>query len=149
MLVLIPSRNIVKVTKIDFDLLNYIFNRFISIKNNTYIKVEKSRTSWSAYWQDEKMIRVDLTQGTTLKCIVSTLLHEIRHVKQIIEIKDISFDYANYNEYYNSPEEKDARKFEKLASDVCNIYKSFKKIEDKYYKYNFNSLKELSDNVKK
>lgn len=149
MLTLIPSRSIDKVTKIDFNLLNYIFNRFISVKKNTYIKVEKSRTNWSAYWQYEKMIKIDLTQGTTLKYIVTTLLHEIRHVKQVIEIKDISFDYKSYNEYYNSPEEKDARKFEKLTSDVCSIYRGFKKIEDKYDKYNFNSLKELSDNINK
>lgn len=149
MLILIPSKTIVKSTKIDFNLLNFILNRFLNIKRRTYIKVEKSRSGWSAYWPDEKIIRIDLGQGTMLKYIIATLLHEIRHIKQVAVIKDISFDYQSYNEYYNSPEEKDARKFEKLTSDVCIIYKSYKKIEEKYNQFNFRCFKELTYNIKR
>lgn len=149
MLILIPSKSINKATKIDFNLLNFILNRFLNIKRRMYIKVEKSRNCWSAYWPDEKMIRIDLDQGTTLKYIIATLLHEIRHIKQVTKNKNISFDYQSYNEYYNSTEEKDARKFEKLTLDVCNIYKSYKKIEEKYNQFNFNSFKELTYNVKR
>lgn len=149
MLVLKPSVGIIKATKLDFSLINFILNHFLKVKWRTPIKVEKCRNNWSGYWPDEKLIRIDLKQGTSLKYIIATLLHEIRHVKQVKEVKGIRFNYSNYTEYYNSPEEKDARKFEKLTSDVCKIYNSFKCIEEKYAKFNFDSFQELNDNNKK
>lgn len=149
MLVLKPSSGIVKATKLDFNLIASILNQFLKVKWHTHIKVEKCRDNWSGYWPDERLIRIDLKQGTSLKYIISTLLHEIRHVKQVKEIKGIRFNYSNYTEYYNSPEEKDARKFEKLAVDVCKIYDSYKSIEEKYAKFNFDSFKELIDNNKR
>jgi hypothetical protein len=149
MLVLKPSSGIVKATKLDFNLIASILNQFLKVKWHTHIKVEKCRDNWSGYWPDERLIRIDLKQGTSLKYIISTLLHEIRHVKQVKEIKGIRFNYSNYTEYYNSPEEKDARKFEKLAVDVCKIYDSYKSIEEKYAKFNLDSFKELIDNNKR
>jgi len=149
MLVLKPSPGIVKATKLDFNLINFILSQFFKVKWRTPIKVEKCRDNWSAFWPDDKLIRIDLKQGTSLKYIISTLLHEIRHVKQVKEIKEIRFDYSNYTEYYNSPEERDARKFEKLTSDVCKIYNSYKSIEEKYAKFNFDSFQELINNNKR
>jgi hypothetical protein len=149
MLVLKPSSGIVKATKLDFNLINFILSQFLKVKWRTPIKVEKCRDNWSAYWPDDKIIRIDLKQGTSLKYIITTLLHEIRHVKQVKEIKGIRFNYSNYTEYYNSPEEKDARKFENLAVNVCKIYDSYKGIEEKYAKFNFDSFKELIDNNKR
>jgi hypothetical protein len=148
MLVLKPSTGIVKATQLDFNLINFILNRFIKVKWRTPIKVEKCRDDWSAYWPDSKVIKIDIKQGTSLKYIITTLLHEIRHVKQVKEIKSIRFNYDTYNEYYNSAEERDARKFEKLTTDVCRIYNSYKNIEAKYEKFNFSSFKELTDNKK-
>ena len=148
MLILKPSVGILKATNLDFKLINFILSGFFKVKWRTPIRVEKCRENWSGYWPDDKLIRIDLKQGTSLKYIISTLLHEIRHIKQVKEIKGIRFDYDSYKEYYNSPEEKDARQFEKLTTDVCVIYKSYKKIEEKYNQYNFNCFKELTYNIK-
>lgn len=149
MLVLKPSPGIAKATKLDFNLINFILNRFLKVKWRTPIKVQICKQHWSEYWSDEKIIKIDIKQGTSLKYIISTLLHEIRHVKQVKEVKNIRFDYENYNEYYNSPEEKDARQYEKLAADVCRIYNGYKSIEEKYAKFKFDSFKELIYNNKR
>jgi len=149
MLILKPSVGIVKATKLDFNLINFILNRFLKFKWRTPIKVEKCRDNWSGFWPDDKLIRIDLKQGTSLKYIIAILLHEIKHIKQVKEIKGIRFDYESYNEYYNSPEERDARKFEKLTSDVCKIYNSYKSIDEKYTKFDFDSYKELIDSNKR
>jgi hypothetical protein len=61
---------------------------------------------------------------------------------------DIDFNYTSYWNYYSSPEEKDARKFEKLATEVCKIYKQYKIIEEKFKKYNLDIFKELCHNEK-
>lgn len=149
MLVLSPSKGLAKLTKLDFNLIGFILNRFIKVKWRTPIKVQICKHNWSEYRSDKKLIKIDIKQGTSLKYIISTLLHEIRHVKQVKEVKNIRFDYENYNEYYNSPEEKDARKYEKLTVDVCRIYNGFKSIEKKYAIFDFDSFKELIYNNKR
>jgi hypothetical protein len=149
MLVLNPSKGLVKITELDFNLINFILNRFIKFKRRTTIKVQICNQDWSGYWSDKKLIKIDIKQGTSLKYIIATLLHEIRHVKQVNEVKNIRFNYENYNEYYNSAEEKDARKYEKLTADVCCIYNGFKRIDEKYVKFNFDCFKELIDNNKR
>ena len=149
MLVLNPSKALVNATKLDFNLISFILNRFLKVKWRTPIKVQICKQDWSAYWPDKKIIKIDIKQGTSLKYIISTLLHEIRHVKQVKEVKNIRFDYKNYNEYYNSPEEKDARKYEMLTGNVCCIYDKFKSIEEKYAKFKLDSFKELIDNNKR
>lgn len=148
MLTLTPSTRVIRATKLDFGLISFILSRFLKAGAPMLIKVERCRSDWSGYWPDSKVIRIDLKQGTSLKYIISTLLHEIRHVTQIKQIKDMHFNYENYNEYYNSPEERDARKFEKLTVDVCRIYNSYKGIEEKYSKFSLNSFKELIDTSK-
>jgi hypothetical protein len=52
------------------------------------------------------------------------------------------FEYDNYIEYYTSPEEKDARNFEKLATEVCHIYRCYKKINEKISLFEMDSPKE-------
>jgi hypothetical protein len=43
MLVLKPSSGIVKATKLDFNLINFILSQFLKVKWRTPIKVEKCR----------------------------------------------------------------------------------------------------------
>ena len=45
--------------------------------------------------------------------------------------------FASYNAYNNSKEEKDARKQEKLTTEVMSIYDSFKKAEEKFRRFNY------------
>ena len=48
--------------------------------------------------------------------------------------------FSSYKAYYNSTEEKDARKQEKLTSEIVKIYDNYKKAEEKFKRFN---LKEL------
>lgn len=143
MIILQPSAGFVKATELDFKLLTFILSRFIRTRSRVVVKIHKSKERWSEFWPESKVIKIDLKQGTSLKYVVATLLHELRHYNQVRVFKSIRFNYDTYNEYYNSAEERDARKFEKLATDVCRIYNSYKSIEGKFIKFKFDSWKEL------
>lgn len=149
MIILQPSAGFIKATRLDFKLLTFILSRFIKIHSKVVIKIYKSKQDWSEFWPDDKIINIDLKQGTSLRYVVSTLLHELRHYNQVKVFKSIRFNYDSYNDYYNSAEERDARKFEKLATDVCKIYNGYKSIEDKFKEFKFDSFKELRYNLNK
>jgi len=142
-----PSKAIVAETNLDFNLISYILSRFIQTKRKIKLKIYKSNSNFSAFYVGKNVIRINLKENNTLKYYISTLLHEIRHYLQVKNVsKKILFQYANYIEYFTSPEEKDARKFEKLAADVCKIYNCYKKIDEKILKFNLDSFKELEYN---
>ena len=142
-----PTNGIVKITNLDYDLFSVILSRFIKLKRRVTLRIERSKRSYSYYYDRRKVICINTNEGTSLKFIVSTLLHEVRHCMQLRqECNDIDFNYTSYWNYYSSPEEKDARKFEKLTTDVCKIYKQYKIIESKFLKYNLDSFKELCHN---
>lgn len=149
MIRLVPSKGIIKDTQIDFKLVELIINQFLDMPQNLTLKVEKNQSSWSGYWTQQKKIKINLGEGTSLKYVISTLLHEIRHAEQVANYKHITFNYKNYNHYYNSPEEKDARKFEKLTTDVCTIYTGLKNVKSKYSTLCLKQNKELLYNNKK
>lgn len=147
MITLKPTNGIIKATKLDYDLISFIFSRFIILKRRVTLRVEKSKRDYSYYYDKHKVICINTNEGTSLKFIVSTLLHEVRHCMQLRqEHNGIDFQYTSYWNYYSSPEEKDARRFERLAAEVCKIYKQYKIIEKKYRKYNLDSFKELCYN---
>lgn len=150
-----PTAGIVKVTGVDFNLLSFIFSRFIKLKRKKTLRVERSRQSYSYYYDKHKVICINTNEGTSLKFIVATLLHEVRHCMQLREkCNELDFNYTSYWNYYSSPEEKDARRFEKLTIEVCKIYSQYKMIENKFNKYDLDCFKELcynkdvGDNVK-
>ena len=144
-----PTSGIVKVTNLDYDLISFIFSRFIKLNRRVTLRVERSKRSYSYYYDKRKVICINTNEGTSLKFITSTLLHEVRHCMQLRqECNDIDFNYTSYWNYYSSPEEKDARRFEKLATEVCKIYKQYKIIESKFKKYDLDSFKELCHNGK-
>jgi len=150
MLVLSPSPGIIKDTKLDYDLISFILSQFITVKRKVYLKVEKSKTTYSCCYPDEKLIQIDLKQGTSLKYVIATLLHEVRHYIQIKHFNSkIQFKYASYNDYYNSAEEKDARKYEKLTTEVCKIYTNYQIIKRKFLELDLDTFKELNDNLDK
>ena len=149
MIVLKPTRGIIKDTCLDYDLISFILARFIKLKRKTVIRVEKSRHSFSFYCDDTKTISINTNEGTGLKFIIVTLLHEIRHYLQLRQkCGDISSVYTSFWNYYTSPEEKDARKFEKIATEICKIYQQYKIIEEKFTRYDLDSFKELYYNEK-
>lgn len=69
---------------------------------------------------------------STLCDSIATILHELRHAEQIDKHgKTLKFQYASWQEYFDSPEERDARQYEDLAADVLNIYNSRRNLSDK------------------
>lgn len=147
MIILKPTRGIVKITKLDYDLISFILSRFVITKQKVSIRIEKSRYSFSYYCDNRKIICVNTDEGTSLKFTINTLLHEIRHymqMRQKCDSKDI--DYTSYWSYYSSPKEKDARKFEKITAEICKIYNQYKIIEDKFKRYELDYFKELCYN---
>lgn len=131
MVKLIPSEGIKKATGIDYDLLSYILSRFILPSKRITLHVYKTRSDYSFYCEDSKMIAVDLKSNTRFSDIIKTILHELRHYIQTKHFKIKFTDYTCYRTYYNCPEEKDARNFEKLSTEICHIYKSYVKLQQK------------------
>jgi ABC-type uncharacterized transport system substrate-binding protein len=90
------------------------------------------------------MIGIDLKSNKTLLQTVKTILHELRHY---IQTKHFKIEFEEYDDkyyvYYNSAEEKDARAYEKLASEVCRIYKSYTSINKKIIDLKLENFNEL------
>ena len=144
-----PTKGIIKVTNLDYDLISFILSRVIKLNQKDTLRIERSKKSYSYYYDYQKIIYINTKEGTSLKFIINTLLHEVRHYMQFRrDYNDNDFNYTSYWNYYSSPEEKDARKFEKLATEVCKIYKQYKIIEGKFRKYDLDSFKELDHNTK-
>lgn len=131
MVTFIPSKRLVSLSGVDYELLSFIINRFVNIKKPLNLKLERANVNWSGFWPDKNLICIDTKQGTSLEYITATILHELRHAIQSRNNVVMNYNYVNYEEYYNSPEERDARSFETLTPEVCNIYKSFKRINIK------------------
>ena len=73
--------------------------------------------------------------------VVGSILHELRHAFQEYVFGFCTVArFTSYNAYYKSLEERDARKQEKLTTEVIKIYDNFKKAEEKFKRFN---LKEL------
>jgi len=144
MLKLIPSAGIVKETKIDFDLLSFIISRFFLPTKRVVLKVHKTRFDYSYFCSEDGMIGLDLKSNKTLLQTVKTILHELRHY---IQTKHFKIEFEEYDDkyyvYYNSAEEKDARTYEKLASEVCRIYKSYTSIDKKIIDLKLENFNEL------
>lgn len=147
MIALKPTNGIIKTTNLDYDLISFILSRFIKLKRRISLRVEKSKRNYSYYYDRNKVICINTNEGTSLKFIIATLLHEIRHCMQLRQkCNNIDFSYTSYWNYYSSPEERDARRFERLTAEVCKIYKQYKIIEKKFKKYDLDSFKELCYN---
>ena len=148
MIVLKPSKRVVKDTQIDYDLLSRIISSIVYTRNAVVLSIHKSRFSFSYYQWDDKLIGINLDEGTSLRFVVRTLLHEIRHMMQIRHTKKkVEFKYTSYAQYYKSPEERDARKFERLTASVCTLYDTYKTIESRIRHYKLDSFRELTHNV--
>jgi len=128
MIRLFPSRRIQKETDIDFELLSNIctdiFEKGFGRKINIYCRVWKSRVK---------------EQSTMERPSRSICYYKMDFQEYIFRFTAVA-RFASYNAYYNSKEEKDARKQEKLTTEVMKIYDTFKRAEEKFKRFN---LKEL------
>jgi len=149
MIKFLPSKGILKETKIDFDLLGRIctsifeqgFDRKINVEVVVWKSKVKEQSTMERTSRSMKYYKMDLDTKGNRRYIFSTILHELRHAFQeyVFNFTHVA-RFASYNAYYNSKEERDARKQEKLTTEVMKIYDSFKKAEEKFERFN---LKEL------
>ena len=148
MIKFLPTKRITKETNIDFNLLSKIctsiFEKGFDRKLNIKCKIWKSNVKEQSTMEWTKgrshfIMRLD-TEGDR-RYVFSTILHELRHGFQenVFRFHALA-KFSSYNAYYNSEEERDARKQEKLTTEVIRIYDSFKRAEEKFERFN---LKEL------
>ena len=143
-----PSKRIKKETDIDFELLGKIctdiFEKGFGRKINIECKVWKSRVKEQSTMERTKgrcHYVMDLDTEGNRRYVFGSILHELRHAFQeyVFNFTTVA-RFASYNAYYNSKEEKDARKQERLTTEIMKIYDTFKKAEEKFKRFN---LKEL------
>ena len=143
-----PSIRIKKETEIDFELLGNIctgvFEKGFKRKINVYCKVWKSRekeTSMMELTKGRSRFTMHLDTEGNRRYVFGSILHELRHAFQEYVFKFSTIArFTSYNAYYKSLEERDARKQEKLTSEIINIHDNYKEAEQKFKRLN---LKEL------
>tara|TARA_R110000824_G_scaffold56701_1_gene154976 strand:- start:1445 stop:1894 length:450 start_codon:yes stop_codon:yes gene_type:complete len=143
-----PSIRIKKETEIDFELLGNIctgvFEKGFKRKINVYCKVWKSRekeTSMMELTKGRSRFTMHLDTEGNRRYVFGSILHELRHAFQEYVFKFSTIArFTSYNAYYKSLEERDARKQEKLTSEIINIHDNYKEAEQKFKRFN---LKEL------
>ena len=144
-----PTKRIIKETKLDFDLLGKIctdvfekgFERKLNIECKVWKSKVKEQSTMDRTSRSMRYYTMELDTEGSRRYVFGSILHELRHAFQeyIFNFTAIA-RFASYNAYYNSKEEKDARKQEKLTTEVMKIYDTFKKAEEKFERFN---LKEL------
>jgi hypothetical protein len=145
MITLKPSKRVSKLTGIDFDTLGWIINRVLCVNLNKELRysisIHKCRTAGTSFvWLDDKTrnftIHLDCDEKNNTKYVIESILHEIRHILQhtLFKLK-IQYAFRSYKEYYNSHEERDARKFERLGTSVYHMYQAFEKSRLVFEKY--------------
>ena len=143
-----PSIRIKKETEIDFELLGNIctgvFEKGFKRKINVYCKVWKSRekeTSMMELTKGRSRFTMHLDTEGNRRYVFGSILHELRHAFQEYVFKFSTIArFTSYNAYYKSLEERDARKQEKLTSEIIKIHDNYKEAEQKFKRFN---LKEL------
>lgn len=138
-----PSKRVEKLTSINYNTLEWIINKTLELnfkKEFDYnINIYKSRTHETSYvWleSEDDIYTIHLDCNGKLRYIIESILHEIRHILQHAHFKSrIGYAYRSYREYYNSAEERDARRFEKLGTPVIKMYEACEKSQEIFKKY--------------
>lgn len=150
MIVLDPSRCIKQATKIDFNLLSQLLTTLLEAnhrrKINIVAKVHKSKHAGSSWCQHvdeyEFLINLDIS-NTKKRYIFNSLLHELRHCIQVNLFEyhwDTSSPMKTWKEYWSSKEEVDARKMEKLTTQMLKAYNAMETMNEQFKKYNLNKI---------
>tara|TARA_R100001079_G_scaffold110829_1_gene87693 strand:+ start:1687 stop:2139 length:453 start_codon:yes stop_codon:yes gene_type:complete len=141
MILLEPSKGIKQETKLDFKLLETLLTTILEYnhKKKIYLKVKvhKSRIPGTSYVHQKTkrnyLIGLD-TSNTKKRYLISSLLHEIRHCLQfnLFGFWNHAVQFKSWKEYYTSREEVDARKMERLTTQLIKIYDSSTKLNDTF-----------------
>tara|TARA_R100001163_G_scaffold63494_1_gene55553 strand:+ start:1036 stop:1488 length:453 start_codon:yes stop_codon:yes gene_type:complete len=144
-----PTKRILKETKLDFELLGKIctnifengFDKKINIECKVWKSKIKEQSTMERTSKSKRLYTMELDTNGNKRYIIGSILHELRHAFQeyVFDFTAVA-RFTSYNAYYNSKEERDARKQEKLTTEVMKIYDTFKKAQEKFERFN---LKEL------
>ncbi len=150
MILLEPSQGIKKDTKLDYNLLGKILTTLLEYnhkkKINLNVKVHKSRIPRTSYCHQKTkrnyIISLDINNNNK-RYIFSSLLDELRHCIQfnLFGYWNHVVHFKTWREYYYSKEEMDARKMERLTTELIKIYDSFTKVNDKFKDLELSKLK--------
>ena len=148
-----PSPGIIRATRIDFELLASIINSIVA-RHHDEAHTSKAVTVWiyktptssshlgiAAY--EISTIYINTTEIRTHRKIISTLLHELRHIIQHAYFGLEPYGIPeNNNQYKKLPIELDASRFEKLTTSILKLYDDHKKADLVYKKYNLSTFTE-------
>jgi hypothetical protein len=147
MIVLVPSASIIKEIDLDFKILSEVLALGKIYKRKTVFWLHKSRRPYSyCFPENKKKIIYLFKDHFAPKTAIATILHEIRHFIQYKEFKYCGEDFTDFKKYYNSPEEKDAREFEKIYKEVYAVYSSLILMRNKIEEKRQSPFKELDYN---
>jgi len=150
MIKLLPSKGIKKATGIDFDVLSTILTDIVKSNHRKpfamTVHMYKSRQEGvsfvETYERDLFTIHLDQTSRQTRKFIFGSILHEIRHCCQLNlwNYWPCTYKFKTYDEYFNSKEERDARKAEKLTRQLIKMYDLHVKVKKQYSQFGLTRL---------
>ena len=155
MVILEPSQGIKKYTGIDFDVLGDVISMLYMNGHRKPVdfvcRIHKSRypgVSQVTYSDDAKSgsrfeMVLDQTTRPTRKFIFGTILHELRHCCQLNIWNywcDDAAKFKTFDDYWDSKEEKDARKAEKMTAIVIKMYDNAIKAKKLYKDYGLTKL---------
>lgn len=148
MIILEPSQGVNTDTEINFDLVSNLLTTLLEYKHkrkiNIRVKVHKSRHKGISYCShtegNEYLINLDMSNKKR-KYIFGTILHEIRHCIQneLFRFWPVKV-MKTWKDYWYSPEEVDARKFEALTTHFIKSYDAFITLHTIFDKKKLNKL---------
>tara|TARA_R110001606_G_scaffold393268_2_gene563042 strand:+ start:446 stop:904 length:459 start_codon:yes stop_codon:yes gene_type:complete len=150
MIELIPSPGIERQTNIDFKLLSSILTNVLETAHkkriNIKAKVHKSKEAGTSLceYKDKWNYKISLDQDNVKKRYQWTaLLHELRHCIQfnLYGFWPNTVVFKSYKQYFTAAEEVDARKMEKMYSEIVKIYEYNVKAQAKFKKLGLNTIK--------
>jgi|18_taG_2_1085343.scaffolds.fasta_scaffold03134_6 helix-turn-helix protein len=153
MILLAPSRTVKKETNIDYNVLGKILTTVLEHnhkkKIHLNIKIYKSKDSGtsSCYQLTKRNYVVHLdTSRDKYTWLFGSLLHELRHCIQynLFGFWNHKVHFSTWSDYFYSKEEVDARKMERLTSQIIRCYESFTKLNKQFRDFELGKLGKLS-----
>lgn len=149
MIILDPSVGVKQLTNLDFNLLSKLITLMLETNHkqriNITAKIHKSRIKGTSLCQHvdgrEFLINLD-TSNTKKRYLISSILHEVRHCiqKNIFGYWPDTHNMKTWRDYWYSKEEIDARKMEKLTTQMIKSYDSMVRMSEQFKELNLNKI---------
>lgn len=149
MIILDPSVGVKQLTNLDFNLLSKLITLMLETNHkqriNITAKIHKSRIKGTSLCQHvdghEFLINLD-TSNTKKRYLIGSILHEVRHCiqKNIFGYWPDTHNMKTWRDYWYSKEEIDARKMEKLTTQMIKSYDSMVTMSEQFKELNLNKI---------